>query len=262
MVASQVVAPPAPPTRGGGQAGRGHHRRGGHARFYAFSGRTEAITSDAIITIIVSVYHRDELVLFVLGSTYLYVSSSFPPYLDIFHDSLSALVYVSMLVGDSIIVDHVYRLYLVTIGGYETRVDLLLLSMVDFDVILGMDWLSPYHTILDCHAKTVTLAMLVLPHLEWMGTLDYIPSRVMSFLKAQLMVEKGCEAYLSFMRYVSADTPTIESVPVVRDFPDVFPVDLLGMPPNRDIDFGIDPVPVTQSISIPPYRMALVELKE
>ncbi|XP_070032464.1 uncharacterized protein [Nicotiana tomentosiformis] len=184
------------------------------------------------------------------------------PYLNISRDSLSAPVYVSMPVGDSIIVDRVYQPCLVTIGGYETRVDLLLLSIVDFGVILGMDWLLPYHTILDCHAKTVTLVMPRLPRLEWRGTLDYIPRRVVSFLKTQLMVEKGCEGYLAFVRDVSADTPTVELVPIMRDFLDMFPADLPGMLPDRDINFGIDLVPGTQPISIPPYRMELVELKE
>ncbi|XP_070036104.1 uncharacterized protein [Nicotiana tomentosiformis] len=54
----------------------------------------------------------------------------------------------------------------------------------------------------------------------------------------------------------------MDSVPVVCEFPDVFPVDLLGMPPDRDIDFCIDLAPGTQPISIPPYRMAPPELKE
>ncbi|XP_070002046.1 uncharacterized protein [Nicotiana sylvestris] len=51
-------------------------------------------------------------------------------------------------------------------------------------------------------------------------------------------------------------------ITVVREFPDVFPADQPGMPPDRDIDFGINLVPGTQPISIPPYRMALAELKE
>ncbi|XP_070036564.1 uncharacterized protein [Nicotiana tomentosiformis] len=82
--------------------------------------------------------------------------------------------------------------------------------------------------------------MLGLPWLEWRGTLDYIPNKVVSFLKAQWMVEKGCGAYLAFVRDVSADTPTVESVLVVRYILDVFPADLSGMPPDRDIDFGVD----------------------
>ncbi|XP_070054649.1 uncharacterized protein [Nicotiana tomentosiformis] len=150
----------------------------------------------------------------------------------------------------------------VVFGGFETRVDLLLLSMVDFDVILGMGWLSPYHAILNRYAKMVMLAIPGLSRLEWRGTLDYVPSRVVSFLKAKLMVGKGCDSYLAFMRNVSVNTPTVESVLIVRYYPDVFLADLLGMPPDKDIDFGINLLPGIQPISIPPYRMTPAELKE
>jgi len=64
------------------------------------------------------------------------------------------------------------------------------------------------------------------------------------------------------VRDVNADTPTIHSIPAVRELLDVLPADLSGMPPDRDIDFGIDLVPGTQPISIPPYRMTLAKLKE
>ncbi|XP_070014997.1 uncharacterized protein [Nicotiana sylvestris] len=127
-----------------------------------------------------------------------------------------------------------------TIEALETRVDLLLLSMIDFDMILGMYWLFPCHAILDCRAKTVMLVMPGFPRIKWRCSLDYVPSKVISYLKAQQMVGKGCLSYLAFVRDLGADTPTIDSVPMVRDFPDVFPVDLPGIPPDRDIDFGID----------------------
>lgn len=52
-----------------------------------------------------------------------------------------------------------------TLLGYDTWVDLIHLEMFDFDMILGMDCLSPYHIILDYHAKTVTLVMLDVPNL-------------------------------------------------------------------------------------------------
>jgi len=48
------------------------------------------------------------------------------------------------------------------------------------------------------------------------------------------MLEKGCFAYLAFVRDVSDDTPTVELVPIVSDFLDVFPANLSGMPPDRD----------------------------
>ena len=66
---------------------------------------------------------------------------------------------VSTPLGEPLVVDRVYRSYLVSLDGYDTWVDLIILGMVDFDVILVMDWLSPYHVVLDCNAKTVTLAM-------------------------------------------------------------------------------------------------------
>lgn len=58
------------------------------------------------------------------------------------------------------------------------------------------------------------------------------------------------------------ETPMIDLVPLVREFSDVFPTNLLGIPPNRDIDFDIDLVWDTRPISIPPYRTAPIELRE
>ncbi|XP_070041145.1 uncharacterized protein [Nicotiana tomentosiformis] len=86
------------------------------------------------------------------------------------------------------------------------------------------------HAILDCHTKTATLEMPGFPKVEWRGSLDYVPSRVILYLKAQRMDENGCLAYLAFLRDVSADTPTIESILV--------------------------------AVSIPLYRMAPAKLKE
>ncbi|XP_070007385.1 uncharacterized protein [Nicotiana sylvestris] len=150
---------------------------------------------------------------------------------------------------------------MVTFYGYETRVNLLLLDMTDFEVILGMDWLFLYHVILDCHAKTITLAMSELPRLEWKGLCVSASSRVIFFLKAQHMIEKGCLAYLAYVRETTAKAPMIDSVHVVWEFFDVFPSDIPGMPPDHDIDFYIDLAPCTQPISILLYRMALKELK-
>ena len=61
---------------------------------------------------------------------------------------------------------------------------------------------------------------------------------------------------------VEAETGTIKNVPVVCEFPDVFPEELPGLPPEREIEFCIDVVSGTDPISMPPYRMAPAELKE
>ncbi|XP_070025058.1 uncharacterized protein [Nicotiana sylvestris] len=211
--------------RDGGQPAAGHHRdmvQGGGAqpRCYALPARSEAESSDAVITGIILVCDREASMLYDPGSTYSYVSSYFAPYLVLPSDPLSIPVYVSTPVGDSIMVDRVHYSCIMVIGGLETRVDLLLLDMVDFDVILGIDWLSPYHAILDCHAKTVTLALPNLPLLEWRGVPGYSTRSVISYMKARRMVEKGCLAYLAYVRDSNAEVPSIDSVPMVREFPE------------------------------------------
>ena len=135
-------------------------------------------------------------------------------------------------------------------------------EMVDFDVILGMTWLSPNFAILDCNAKTVTLAKPGTDLLVWEGDYTSNPVRNISFLRAKKMVSKGCLAFLAHLKDDTTQVPSIESVSVVREFLDVFPADLPGMPPDRDIDFCIDLEPGTRPISIPPYRMAPAELRE
>ena len=69
-------------------------------------------------------------------------------------------------------------------------------------------------------------------------------------------------SYLAFIRDTSVEPPSMDSVPVVQEFLDVFPSDLPGVPPDRDIDFAIDLEPGTKPISIPPYRITPAELKE
>ncbi|XP_070034970.1 uncharacterized protein [Nicotiana tomentosiformis] len=244
MITAPASTSPVQQARGRGQVGRGLPRGRGQSggapsRFYAFLARPEAVASDAVITRIISIFCRDALVLFDIGSSHSYVSSLLDPYLDVSRESLDILVYVSTPMGDSVVVDWVDRS---CVGGYETRADLLLLDMIDLEVILGIDRLSLYHAILDCHAKTVSLVM---PRLEWRGLSSSTSCQVISFLNARYMVEKGCLAYLDFVQDTVLETPTINSVPVVRDFFDVFPAELLGMLLNHGIDFDIDLAPDT-----------------
>ncbi|XP_070034868.1 uncharacterized protein [Nicotiana tomentosiformis] len=73
---------------------------------------------------------------------------------------------------------------------------------------------------------------------------------------------KGCLGLLAIVNDIRKEIISIENVPVVREFYDVFPEDLPGLPPVREIDFGIDFLPDTQPISIPPYRMEPTELRD
>ena len=94
-----------------------------------------------------------DFVSFDSGYTFSYVSSLLFAGLDLYCDFLDIPIRVSTTVGESVIVVKVYRSCLVTFVGSNTYVDLIILDMVDFDVILGMTWLSPNFAILDCNAK-------------------------------------------------------------------------------------------------------------
>ncbi|XP_070002081.1 uncharacterized protein [Nicotiana sylvestris] len=76
------------------------------------------------------------------------------------------------------------------------------------------------------------------------------------------MIRKGCIYHLVRVTDTTTEVPTLESLPIVNEFPGVFSDELPGIPPDREINFGIDMIPGTQPISVPPYRMAPAELKE
>ena len=82
--------------------------------------------------------------------------------------------------------------------------------------------------------------------------------RFISYFMAKKMISKGYLYHLVQHKDFSSKTPTHESFPVVNEFPE----DLPGVPPKREIDFGIDLFPNTQPIYIPPYKMSIAELKE
>ena len=84
----------------------------------------------------------------------------------------------------------------------------------------------------------------------------------MTTMKASKMLRKSYQGYLAYAIEVTDSGSQLEDIPVVREFLDVFPKDLLGIPPNREIDFQIELAPGTEPISKAPYRMAPLELKE
>lgn len=108
-------------------------------------------------------------------------------------------IHVSTTVGVYLMVDWVYQFCLVSLAGYDTRVNIIILQMVDFDVILGKGWVSPYHVILDFYAKTMTLAMLSRPKIEWKDSSGSYHSKVISYIRGQKLIDKDCLSCFSFI---------------------------------------------------------------
>ena len=94
--------------------------------------------------------------------------------------------------------------------------------MWDFDVILGMDWLSTHRASMDCFTKKVVFQKPGFSKLEFEGDRKVLPTYVISVLEAKRLLHKGCEAYLAHVIDTSTSKMTLESVSVVQEFSDVF----------------------------------------
>ncbi|XP_070015782.1 uncharacterized protein [Nicotiana sylvestris] len=261
----------APPQARGSHNQIGHGARKGadrvtqggvQPRLFATLDRQSAEASAEVITGILLVCSHNAYAIMDPGSTFSYMTPYFAINLGLEPEQLSEPFLVSTPVGESVKVTIVYRGCIVSVQGRNTKADLIELEMVDFDVIIGMDWLYSCYAMLDCHAKIVRFQFPNEEVLEWEGSSASFVGKFISYLKAQQMIGKGCLTYLAHIINPESEPPALQSVPVVREFPEVFPDDLPGLPPKRIIDFGIDLIPDTQPISIPPYRTALVELNE
>ena len=89
-----------------------------------------------------------------------------------------------------------------------------------------------------------------------------VMSNVISNMQARKFMRKGCETFLAVILDFKRGQVDVEKIPVVREFPDVFPEELPGIPLEREVDLAIEIVPGTVPISRAPYRMAPTELKE
>ena len=85
---------------------------------------------------------------------------------------------------------------------------------------------------------------------------------MISVLEAKRLLLKECESYLAYVVDTSVTKVNLENVPMLCEFLNVFLEDLLELPPDRELEFGIEILPGLAPIFIPPYRIAPMELKE
>ncbi|KAL2251426.1 UNVERIFIED_CONTAM: Transposon Ty3-G Gag-Pol polyprotein, partial [Sesamum indicum] len=171
-------------------------------------------------------------------------------------------LYVSMPVGGFVLVNTVVRSCPIVVEGVTLYADLVVIDLKEFDVILGMDWLASNHALVDCQTKEVMVKVNGQMKTVIVWERKVIPNCLISVVTAFNLIKERCEAYLASVHDTMKVSPGVLDVPMVREFPDVFPNELPGLPPHREVDFEIDTIPVVAPISIAPYRMALSELKE
>ncbi|GJR62638.1 reverse transcriptase [Tanacetum coccineum] len=159
-------------------------------------------------------------------------------------------VIISTPMKNHMLIDHEYVNCPLRFDDRIRPVNLLPIHMFDFDVILGMDWLASHRATIDCYARTVIFGNVRQPEFVYHGSSPLKSVKLISAMKARSVMD------------TSLESPNIENLSVVREFADVFPDELPGLPPAREIEFGIELIPGAEPISKAPYRMAPVELKE
>ncbi|XP_073012257.1 uncharacterized protein [Typha latifolia] len=151
---------------------------------------------------------------------------------------------------------------MVELEGKCLLVDLISLEINDFDVILGMDYLVAHHATVDCRQKKVTFTLPGQLEPFFQGKKRFPRTSIISTLYANKLLKKGCMGYVASVADMQKSAPSIEDLSIVRDFCDVFPEDLPGLPLYREIEFTIDLTPSTAPISKAPYKIGVAELRE
>ena len=125
-----------------------------------------------------------------------------------------------------------------------------------------MDWLSKHRVIVDCGQKIVVLRCSDQSKVIVHGIRSGEMSNVISVMQVRRLMRKGCETFLALILDSRRDQVDLEKIPVVREFPDVFPEELQGIPLEMEVDLSIEILLRTIPMSRAPYRMAPTELKE
>ncbi|XP_020271784.1 uncharacterized protein LOC109846955 [Asparagus officinalis] len=243
-----------------GQSSGGNKHPQANARVYSLTEKEAEANKDVVIGTLTfaSVPAR---VLFDSGASHSFIAAQFVKRNKFPCDTLQQELLVGTP-GGSILVSTQGCRGKIYILDKKLPVELMMLEMHDFDIILGMDWLSLNHASILCREKKVVFKFPGQPEFCFEGGKCQEPLKIISALKAYRALRNGCMGYLASVEMVDDGKPSLEEIPIVREFPEVFPDELPGMPPDREIEFSIDLVPGTSPISKAPYRMAPAELRE
>ncbi|GJV04865.1 putative reverse transcriptase domain-containing protein [Tanacetum coccineum] len=155
--------------------------------------------------------------------------------------------------------------------NHPFNIDLMPVEMGSFDVIIGMDWLAKYHAVIVCDEKLVRVPFgdkTLIFHGDGSDNGHESRLNIISCTKTQKYLLEGCPIFLAQVTMKKAEDKSkekqLEEVPIVQDFPEVFPEDLPGIPPTRQVEFYKDDlIPgVLRPVARAPYRLAPSEMKE
>ena len=239
--------------------GRGRGPQAGtsgvQGRVYAVTLQAESVDQPAIQgTFLLSrLWAR---VLFDSGASHSFIAASDVIELGLEVETLEEHLYVSSPLGIRARIGMTCRGCELEISETLLTVDLRIMDISEFDVILGMDWLTAYRVVIDCERRRVTAYTQDGTRVVFQGDKhDIFPHTV---------YESRCQGqlagWLASLTLEDEVRPDSDLPRVVCEYVDVFPYELPGLPPHRDVDFVIELHPGTSPISMTPHRMEPVEL--
>ncbi|GJZ39712.1 putative reverse transcriptase domain-containing protein [Tanacetum coccineum] len=198
-----------------------------------------------------------------------FISTAFSSLINIAPTPLENSYDVELADGKIVGIDTIIRGCTLNFLDHPFNIDLMPVELGSFNVIIGMDWLRRCHAVIVCDEKLVQV-----PHgnetLTFHGnkSSNGRESRLtfISCSKAQEYMAKGCQVFLAHISAKKEEDKSegkqLKDLPTVRDFLEVFPEDLSGLPPARPMEFQIDLIPRAAPVAQAPYRLAPSEMKE
>ncbi|GJW79602.1 putative reverse transcriptase domain-containing protein [Tanacetum coccineum] len=237
--------------------GQGGNNRGAVYKL----GAVDAQQDPKVVIGIFLLNNRYATALFDSGADKSFVSTNFSTLIDIKPVELDTSYEVELADGKVVSTNNVLIGCTLNLLNHSFPIDLMVIELGSFDIIIGMDWLSRYDAAILCGEKKVRIPLkgktLVIE-----GDRNNSRLKIVSCIKAQKYIEKGCELFLAQVTEQESKEKRLEYVPVIRDFPEVFPKELPGLPPPRQVEFRIDLIPGAAPVARAPYRLAPSEMKE
>ncbi|XP_076940234.1 uncharacterized protein LOC143609341 [Bidens hawaiensis] len=137
------------------------------------------------------------------------------------------------------------------LNDHPFLIDLLPVELGSFDVIVGMDWLSKYKAEIFCKDKTVRISLSNDEAMIVQGEKSGTVLPLISQLMALRYLRQGCTLYLASVTVKEPEEKRMEDIPVVHEYSNVFPDELPGLPPTRQVEFQLNKVTIKNRYPLP-----------
>ncbi|GJR43525.1 putative reverse transcriptase domain-containing protein [Tanacetum coccineum] len=195
--------------------------------------------------------NRYAYILFDTGADRSFVSTAFSSQIDITPSTLDHYYDVELADGRIIGLNTILKGCTLNFLNHQFNINLMPVELGSFDAIIGMDWLAKYQAVIVCAEKIVRIPWrnkTLIIHGDGSTQGNVTRLNIISCTKTQKYMEKGFPIFLAHVTAKEVEDKSemkrLEDVSIVQDFPEVFPEDLPGLPPTRQVEFQIDLVPV------------------